>query len=339
MGEKRTDLSFFRRLDHTHHDEAHETMRSRLELSNFGMVSQFPIELMHQTDLGVIKTMVCAMLDGESTPKLSKATIKDMDTLFQKFNKFTPKEFARRPRCFNELRNYKAAEFRHIGLYAAFVLLKDFLSEEQYTHFLLFAISYRFMSCPKFLEKLPLCDEFLGIFVDMFDKYYGKLGYNVHALLHVTDCIRQFGSYMTFSAYPFENYMSTINKMVRGHRDVIQQIYNRLAEFDRLNHKFAPKEPMPKNRFLSVNGRDCFVGLNDFSLGIIIKIHNDKFTVQKYRNIKSFFQKPLYSDEVGIFEVSDLGETVEVTRDCITDKYVCFPYRDHYVLISLLSEF
>lgn len=144
---------------------------------------------------------------------------------------------------------------------------------------------------------------------------------------------------MTFSAYPFENYMSTINKMVRGHRDVIQQISNRLAEFERLNHKFAPKEPMPKNRFLSVNGRDCYVGLNDFSLTIIIKIHNDTFTVQKYRNIKSFFQKPLYSDEVRIFEVSDLGETVKVTRDSIADKYVCFPYRDPYVLISLLSEF
>lgn len=83
------------------------------------------------------------------------------------------------------------------------------------------AISYRFLSCPRFMDKLSLCDEYLAIFVDLFYKYYGKLGYNIHALLHVTDCVRQFGHYMTFSAYPFENYMSTTNKMVRGHRDVM----------------------------------------------------------------------------------------------------------------------
>lgn len=59
------------------------------------------------------------------------------------------------------------------------------------------------------------------------------------------------------------------------------------------------------------------MGLDDFSIGKIVKIDKDMFTVQKYNNIKSFFQRPLPSEEAGIFYVSDLGETVEVTRDRI----------------------
>lgn len=106
VGEKRTDLSFFRRLDYTHHDEAHQTIRSRLELSNFKMVTQFPIELMHQSDLGVLKSMACSILERQSILKLSTIQIKDMDTVFQSYRKYTPSEFARRPRGFNELHNF-----------------------------------------------------------------------------------------------------------------------------------------------------------------------------------------------------------------------------------------
>lgn len=338
VGEKRTDLSFFNRLDHTHHDEKHEIIRSRLEQSNFRMVTQFPIELMHQTDLGVIKGMVVGLLGRITTPKLSTAQIKDMNKIFQKYSDFTPREFVRRPREFNELTNYKSAEFRQMGLYSWIVLLKDFLSEEQYNHFLLFATSYRLLSSPNFKDHLTLCDDNLGLFVDMYDKFYGKLGYNIHALLHITDCVREFGPYMSFSAYPFENYMSTINKMVRGKKHVIQQIYNRMAEFDRLNHKFAPQKESSRSRFLSNNKRDCYVGLDDLSLGKILQINQGKYTIQKYTDVKSFFNHPMCSQAVGVFQVANLGETVEVTRDKIVDKFVCYPYREEHVLISLLAE-
>lgn len=225
-----------------------------------------------------------------------------------------------------------------MGLYSWIVLLKDFLSEEQYNHFLLFATSYRLLSSPNFKDHLTLCDDNLGLFVDMYDKFYGKLGYNIHALLHITDCVREFGPYMSFSAYPFENYMSTINKMVRGKKHVIQQIYNRMAEFDRLNHKFAPQKESSRSRFLSNNKRDCYVGLDDLSLGKILQINQGKYTIQKYTDVKSFFNHPMCSQAVGVFQVANLGETVEVTRDKIVDKFVCYPYREEHVLISLLAE-
>lgn len=106
---------------------------------------------------------------GYSKPK--NQYIGEMDSLFQKYRDFTPRDFARRPRAFNEIRNYKATEFRQFGLYSGIVLLKDFLPEDQYDHFLLIAISYRLLSCPYFKDHLFGCDDRLGLFVQKYEGF------------------------------------------------------------------------------------------------------------------------------------------------------------------------
>lgn len=53
---------------------------------------------------------------------------------------------------------------------------------------------------------------------------------NVHNLLHLRECVNTFGSINSFSAYPFENYIHRISRLVRGKKLVIQQISNRVAE-------------------------------------------------------------------------------------------------------------
>lgn len=58
---------------------------------------------------------------------------------------------------------------------------------------------------------------------------------NVHALLHIVDCVRQFGPLYTFSAYPFENFQREVKKLIKKPTQPLQQIFKRLEETEGLN--------------------------------------------------------------------------------------------------------
>lgn len=322
-------------MDSTHHDDEHAVMRSRLESSGFRMVTQFPLDVMHQIDLGVAKTILLNIKHRETLQPLTKEKLREMDKILIGYSDWTPKDFARKPCSLKELPSFKATECRQFILYYGIVLLKHFLPDNQYKHFLLLSCSYRILSSSAYKDRLDECDALLEIFVENFQTFYLKLGYNVHNLLHITDCVRNFGSVNNFSAYKFENYMGTLNRLIRGKREVLTQVYNRLIEFNRLNIELEEEEPV--KRPYDTGQRNSYVGLKDYSLCKIIGIKGGVFSVQKYTDIRSFFVAPMCSEEVGVFLVGHLEDTINfVSEDTITDKYYCLPYNNEHVLISIL---
>ena len=53
---------------------------------------------------------------------------------------------------------------------------------------------------------LTVADNLLQNFVGQFKQFYKRnLAYNVHGLLHIADCVRQYGKLDNFSAYKYEN--------------------------------------------------------------------------------------------------------------------------------------
>lgn len=143
----------------------------------------------------------------------------------------------------------------------------------------------------------------LAKFVIDDKKYYFKLGYNVHNLLHSTECVKRFGSVNKFSASPFVSCIGTINSK----RLVIQQIANRLAEFNRLNVKYS--SPAPKDIFsYQVNDKDCFVQLENQCLGKIVSEGKDHYPVYCFGSSYDLFCYPLNSKEVGVYVVRKYEE-------------------------------
>lgn len=55
--------------------------------------------------------------------------------------KLVPSEFARLPRSLDDLKYWKATEFREILLYTGVIVLKSNLKKEFYGHFLLLVVS------------------------------------------------------------------------------------------------------------------------------------------------------------------------------------------------------
>lgn len=338
MGILRTDVAFFKRLDPDIHAVSHQTVRSRLELSFSRLVTQFPLDVMHQIDLGVCKTILSSIRQRESLNPLRKEQIKELDALFISYCKYTPSEFARRPRSIvSDLPFFKATEYRQFVLYTGMVLLKEYLPEDQYNHFLLLSCSYRFLSSSIYNNKLNEVDNLLSLFVKDFKRIYGKLGYNIHNLLHITNCVREFGSINSFSAYSFENYMSSINNLIRGKRAILRQLQNRIAEFNRLGIKFCQEEnPVNSQRKYSSKLNNCFIGLKNNQLGKILKREGEIVTVQMFKNLSPFFNYPVQSQAVGVFRVEGDGKIILESVNSIVDKFYGLPYGDGYILVSIL---
>lgn len=146
---------------------------------------------------------------------------------------YFPAEFARKPRTFTELSRWKATEYRQFALYSGIVVLKDIISSDLYYHFLLLHCAYRILSCSlNYLQNTECAQELLEDFVKNYSILYGKdqLSYNVHCLLHITDCCKQYGPVDSFTAYKFENYMQHLKKLIRKPSKIPQQLQKRFLE-------------------------------------------------------------------------------------------------------------
>ena len=75
-----------------------------------------------------------------------------------------------------------------------------------------------------FLVNPKLCSMYydyanglLRTFVNNAAALYGHdtMVYNVHALIHLADDVKRFGCLDNFSAFPFENALMSIKKMIR----------------------------------------------------------------------------------------------------------------------------
>lgn len=181
------------------------------------MVSQFPIDPMHLIDEGVVKKMIIAIIKHKCIGhKVDPELISDRLMLLVKPN--IPSEFSWDCRRLIYISHFKATEFKQIINYSGIVILRNLVNPEIYYHFLLLHCSVRILSCPS-LSKIPenvnTAEKLIQEYVSNYHLVYGanKLVHNVHNLLHLAECVRQFGPLSSFAAYKFECYMQQL-KMV-----------------------------------------------------------------------------------------------------------------------------
>lgn len=64
------------------------------------------------------------------------------------------------------------------------------------------------------------------------------MSHNIHNLLHLVADVRKFGILDDFSSFRFENYMSTIKKLLRKGDKTLQQLSRRFSENESVNENF-----------------------------------------------------------------------------------------------------
>lgn len=108
-----------------------------------------------------------------------------------------------------------------------------------YNHFILLHTAISILINEKRIKKIEnidYCAKLLKEFVLGLEELYGKqyVLQNVHNLLHLCDDVKKYGALHNFSAFRFENYMTTIKNMIRKGDKPLQQIERRYSERETL---------------------------------------------------------------------------------------------------------
>ena len=149
-----------------------------------------------------------------------------------------PREFVRRPRSISEIDRWKAVEFRQFLLYTSMIVLPGIVSEEVFNHFMLLCVGIRLLAHPVHHHSFnSYAHELLELFVQQSSRLYGPefVVYNVHSLVHLSAEVMAHGCLDSFSAFPFENELKNIKRLVRKAEDPLTQVIRRLSEFQ-LSH-------------------------------------------------------------------------------------------------------
>lgn len=232
---KRTDHSFRNTLQVEHHTG--ETLW--LQIPNFNMIDNVPLDYMHNLLLGATKRLLCGKrygwIFGKPPHKLRASSINKISDNLQVLKKYIPCEFARKTRSINECKRFKATEFRLFLLYTGPIVLKKVIPLKEYNNFLTLSLASSILISnyyTKFENYISYAEDLIKYFIKNSIKIYGPdfISHNIHNLLHLSDCVRLFGSLDEFSAFPFENYMQKLKKYIRRHSQQLQQVVCRVSE-------------------------------------------------------------------------------------------------------------
>lgn len=215
-------------------DEYHKGPTVLTEL-NIDLVDNVPLDYMHLVCLGVTKRLLTFWVSGRQGIRLFKEDIISINNRLEQLRTCSVKEFVRLPRSLKELDRWKATEFRQFLLYYGPEVLKNYLKEPMWSHFLSLHISIRILASADLSGQshfLMYADKLLQYFVNKFGEIYGReyVGHNVHNLLHLVKDVRRFGPLDSFSCFRFENYMSQIKKTLKTSNHPLEQYINRHYE-------------------------------------------------------------------------------------------------------------
>lgn len=115
-------------------------------------------------------------------------------------------------------------------------MLKGILPSRYYKHFLLLSNAICLLNQITITQELFLAIQKLNLFVKRFQKYYGivNISSNVHQVMHVADCVAQWGPLWVYSAYGFKNHSGQLVKMLNGTQHIGKQIKTRFRHVRQL---------------------------------------------------------------------------------------------------------
>lgn len=220
---------------------------------------------------------------------LSRRAINTISQLLLSIRSSTPKEFIRKPRFLDDIKHWKAVEFRSFILYVGPIVLRHILPNNLYTHFLTLHVAMTIVTCPKLCQRdfLNFAEALFYHFVVSFEILYGKeyVSHNVHNLLHLCSDVRIFGPVDDFSAFRFENFMTQIKQQLRKHEKPLQQLIKRFKETEHVSSLLLKNNSNKKKLYVCNNLHDNGPICDGYNIKLqYLRISNNKF----YINCKSF---------------------------------------------------
>lgn len=364
---RRTDDSFRQETDEEHH-----VQHSPFTEVGIDMITCFPYDYMHLVCLGVMRRLLDLWISttGPMHCRISSSQASMVSDRLLALRNYIPSEFARRPRALIERCRWKATELRQFLLYTGPVVLRRVLQPQIYDNFMLLSVGVYILASPKYcLELNDFAKTLLVSFVEHFGQLYGEefLVYNIHGLVHLSEDVKVHGNLDLISAFPFENFLGKLKKLVRGPLNPLTQVMRRLSEMENGSYSPDVKEatqklenehmdgPVPEcfsrqvcqykvlvsdDVVVKVKERDCCIKIEN-KLVLVQNIVEDKGVVyivaNEYKQVEHFFTYPIDSRELGIYVVSNLSTNIKsfMIRNK-PKKFVRLPFQNRFVVVPLL---
>lgn len=190
-----------------------------------------PIDYMHSVCEGVVKRMTSALLvSGKGGPILSSVTRKLIDADLQHLK--VPHEFQRTPRPASDLKRWKAQEFRNFLFYYSPLIFAHRVSNEIAAHFLCLSLAIYLMTAENCSVIHVDCAEMLLIaWHSCLSAFYGEeaCSYNAHAVLHLSEQVRQLGPLWTHSSFVYESLNHELKQLCTGSTFTAKQVATRFV--------------------------------------------------------------------------------------------------------------
>jgi hypothetical protein len=245
-GNPRTDENYASRTPPLRHNTGFkEPMSHVLEEIGTFMVTQFPTDPMHAVDLGVCKAML-RQIFTKNCLRYKRDFLENISCEYESLKHWIPSEFPRKARSLDQLAYWKATEGRLFILYTGFIFFDRLQNDDIFYNFCLLSCAIRLLSGESISQdQVHIADQMLQSYVENVAKIFGQndVTYNMHALLHLPECVAKFVPLYSFSCYAFENYMQEIKGYVRNAHNILQQLFNRHEEEEIAGHN---NENIPK---------------------------------------------------------------------------------------------
>lgn len=362
-GPLRTDQSFREMRDADHHNG-----KSPLCALDTRFISHFPLDPMHLIDYGVMKKFLEFLKDrGPSSCRLSAKELKHLSDCLCALKPMIPLEFSRKPQSIKKLSKWKSTEFRLILLYVGPVVFQYTIPVQNYHLFLLLHCATFILSSKLLIENLlQFAEESLRTFVENVTFNFGDnfLSYNTHNLLHVCDDVKLHGPLTSYSAYPFENYLGVLKKLVRSSQRPLQQLCRRIAEVSEHTSKTLSKKcilskehalgPLSnlnedlkqfhkcetQNYILTCSRPDNCVCFLDGEIGLLQNICQSSkivLIVKLFKNRDDLYVYPRPSRDLGIWRVDNIEEHFTVYEfSMLKAKCILLPVATAFAAMPLL---
>ena len=339
-----TDMSYRRTMKQLEENGNTPSPFCRLSID---MVSQFPIDYMHQCCFGVMKKLMVTWVRGDGVFRKHRLSVGQKEVINSRLGglkKAVPKCFARKPRGIDQVDRWKATEFRHFAVYTGKLVLKGVLDDRHYQNFLYFSVALSILLCPNLATSYnQLAEDLLKRFVGDCKQLYRPefLVYNVHMMVHLAAEAKQYGSLDACSAFPFENYMQKLKRMVRSGKNPLLQITKRLGEIENQSQVLtiqasSVKLKRPNNAYV----------LDDNSCCEVIETSPDQaengepvYICRIFSQTAPFFTSPCNSKLIGCFKSQASRNICKIPRRRLNRRAILVERaQNKYVFMAILHE-
>lgn len=370
----RTDESFRQREQPQHH---HNTSLLESEIK-VKCISQAPIDTMHLL-YSCLATRYIFWLVSD-TVNFIRLPCTQIDKINDTLNVAAvsrPVEFARPVRNIRKYKKFKCTQNRQFLLYLSIVCLKDILPKFQYDHLLLLVIGIRILSDEKLFKKYnSIAKSMLHEYVEKLGDHFGKFRiiYSFHNLIHLADeTLIQNEPLDKFGMWDFETANASLKKFSYRQGVYLEQSYNRTMKKyskqkedeicstdypvlkNRISSEFDQSQNVSKTYFDSIvfeifclssaNGNRWFQTksgeIAQFKRAIHINENQIKIEVQTFKQKKDFFERPLKSSFLNIFQCDDDDlscETKIIDVNQVSFKMFAIKYEKSLIFLPLLSS-